>query len=487
MFRLNSAGKIWVSIGIFVLGFVFCTVLDQVQGVNTELRLRTASEALVPAAILSQRAAAAFDVAVKDSALERRTAEGRQVVDLLHAEASLPGLGAHDEAAANRLAAAVEGFLAEARNTYSKPRADAIKARLQQSRDQITQELYQQLTLLEARSVRLRRLGLLVFATTLGIAAMLVNVTIRRAITGPLQRSQAELANERDLLRILIDYNPDYISFKDAEGRFLRVNKAQGQLLRINRPEEAFHRTEFDFFAPEIARKSYEEDRAIVRSGEPSVGRVERMAGAGMPLTTWVATTKVPVKDEGGQVRGIVSVSRDISDWKEATDALRQSEESFRLLFAVIPHAVWVYDVENLEFLEVNETALRHYGYTSGEFRRMPVTAIHPPEEGARLLKILACLDPANPPGGAWKHHTKDGRILDVEVSGNVFEFKDRRAVLAVVQDVTERKQLEVELHQAQRLETVGQLAAGIAHEINTPIQYVGDNLRFMHDAFISW
>jgi len=85
----------------------------------------------------------------------------------------------------------------------------------------------------------------------------------------------------------------------------------------------------------------------------------------------------------------------------------------------------------------------------------MPVTAIHPPEEGARLLKILECLDPANPPGGAWKHRTKDGRILDVEVSGHVFEFKDRRAVLAVVQDVTERKQLEVELHQAQRLETV--------------------------------
>src|SRR5579864_2759777 len=129
MIRLNIAGKIWLSIGIFVLGFVFCTALDQVQGVNTELRLRTASVALVPAANLSDRAAAAFDRAAQGfsdavllqdaSALERGTAEGRSVVEFLHTEASLPGLVAGHDAAANRLAAVVEEFLADAQNTYS--------------------------------------------------------------------------------------------------------------------------------------------------------------------------------------------------------------------------------------------------------------------------------------------------------------------------------------------------------------------------------
>ncbi len=333
-------------------------------------------------------------------------------------------------------------------------------------------------------SVRMRWLPVVVFAATFGSATILVKAAIRRSLTGPLLESQAQLARERDLLGTLIDAIPDYVFFKDAEGRFLRVNRAQCLLMRIGNPAEAAGRTAAEFFRPEVAQQAEDEERLILQSGAPVIGRIEQLPVAGAPLITWVATTKVPVKDEQGRVRGIVSVSRDISDWKEATDALRASEETSRRLFAVIPHAVWVYDAQTLEFLEVNETAVRQYGYASAEFQQMRITDLHPAEEAARLRDALAHTPTAKSLEGSWKHCTRDGRILDVEVSGQVFQFKEREAVLAVVQDVTERKRLELELHQAQKLEAVGQLAAGIAHEINTPIQYVGDNLRFLQESF---
>jgi signal transduction histidine kinase len=71
-----------------------------------------------------------------------------------------------------------------------------------------------------------------------------------------------------------------------------------------------------------------------------------------------------------------------------------------------------------------------------------------------------------------------------VEVAVHVFEFHGRSTILCIAQDVSARRRMEVDLLHSQKLEAVGELAAGIAHEINTPVQYVGDNLRFLRDAF---
>jgi PAS domain S-box-containing protein len=165
-------------------------------------------------------------------------------------------------------------------------------------------------------------------------------------------------------------------------------------------------------------------------------------------------------------------------------EAIGKSEEPFRLLLAAIPHAVWVYDLETLRFLSFNEAALGQYGYPAEEFERLTVCDVHPPGEASRLRAALLSIQRGGPPRGPWTHVTRDGRALDAEVNARELIFENRRAVLAVVQDVTRRKALELELQRARRLEAVGRLAAGIAHEINTPIQFVGDNLRFIQDAF---
>ncbi len=170
---------------------------------------------------------------------------------------------------------------------------------------------------------------------------------------------------------------------------------------------------------------------------------------------------------------------------KRAEEAQRRSEERARLLFATIPHPAWVCDVETLGFLEVNEAAVKQYGYSREEFLRLKVTDITRVEDVERLKKYLgdhSTLTVRN--AGQWGHRTRDGRPIDVEISAHLLEYDGRKASVAIAQNVTEQTRLELELRHAQKLEAVGGLAAGIAHELNTPIQYVGDNTHFLQDAF---
>ena len=117
-------------------------------------------------------------------------------------------------------------------------------------------------------------------------------------------------------------------------------------------------------------------------------------------------------------------------------------------------------------------------------FTLCALSDIFPASDRTLLKRALEVLDGCNLSRAARNHLTKDGRTLDVEITIHQLEFHERRTILITALDVSERKRLELDLRHAQKLEAVGQLAAGIAHEINTPIQYVGDNLRFLSDSF---
>lgn len=171
---------------------------------------------------------------------------------------------------------------------------------------------------------------------------------------------------------------------------------------------------------------------------------------------------------------------------KRSEHSLRQSEERARLLFATIPHPSFVFDITTLEVLEVNDAAVQQYGYSRDEFLRMKITEIATSEEVKGLRGL--CQDrSAQGTGQRWKHRTRDGRIIDVEIYSHSLQYGPHRAHLVIVQNVTERNRLEIDLRNAQKLEAVGRLAAGVAHEINTPIQFVGDNVQFLRDAFASF
>ena len=145
---------------------------------------------------------------------------------------------------------------------------------------------------------------------------------------------------------------------------------------------------------------------------------------------------------------------------------LKQKDVKFRLLFEDNPLPMWVFDRETLRFLEANHAAVAHYGYTREEFLSMTVADIRPPEDLARLKDSVAQAS-GLARSGHWRHRLKDGRLIDVEVASHTISYGGRQAVLSVLQDITQRKQLEEQLRQSAKMEAVGMLAGGIAHDFN--------------------
>jgi PAS domain S-box-containing protein len=130
----------------------------------------------------------------------------------------------------------------------------------------------------------------------------------------------------------------------------------------------------------------------------------------------------------------------------DALGAARRSEETFRHLFSNNPLPMWVYDLETLQFLEVNAAAVAHYGYPRDEFLSMRLTDIRPPEDLPRFLADVARERAALDESRDWRHRLKDGRIINVDVTSHLLTFGGRRAALLVAQDITRRKQAEDQL-----------------------------------------
>ena len=136
----------------------------------------------------------------------------------------------------------------------------------------------------------------------------------------------------------------------------------------------------------------------------------------------------------------------------EDIDRLRSSEESFRALFANHPHPMWVFATDDLRFLEVNESAIRRYGYSREEFLAMKITDIRPEADVPRLIERLdAPRGPASDPKATQsRHRRKDGTLMDVEVRTHDLPFEGRRAMLVVAQDITEQKRSAEALRQSE-------------------------------------
>jgi len=128
----------------------------------------------------------------------------------------------------------------------------------------------------------------------------------------------------------------------------------------------------------------------------------------------------------------------------------KQSQELYQKLFDSNPQPMWVFDIETLRFLMVNDAAVSQYGYSRAEFLSMTAKDIRPAEEIPALLADIANSPELLQKSPGWVHRRKDGSLIDVEISAHLIDFEGRPARMVLANDVTERKQMEQALQHSE-------------------------------------
>ena len=300
------------------------------------------------------------------------------------------------------------------------------------------------------------------------------------------ERKQAEeaLAQERYLLGTLMDNLPDYIYFKDRQSRFLRTNMAHAKAFGLSDPTQAVGKTDFDFFTAEHAQQAYNDEQEVITTGKPMTAKEEKETWPDGRVT-WASTIKMPFRDANGAIIGTFGVSRDTTERKRAEEALRTSEERYRELFENASDLVYTTDLEG-RLTSLNRVAEQTLGYSREEAAQMNLRQLVDPRHWQRVEQTRERLLAGDSAVTLELEITaKDGRRVMLEVNPRLI-YKGGKPVgmQGIGRDITGREEREMELRHAQKLESVGRLASGIAHEINTPIQFVGDNTRFVRDSF---
>ena len=146
-------------------------------------------------------------------------------------------------------------------------------------------------------------------------------------------------AQEGDLLHTLMENTTDHIYFKDTESRFIRINRSLADRFGLKNPADAVHKTDFDFFTREHAQQAYQDEQNLIESGKPIEGIQEKETWPD-EQDTWVSTTKVPIRDRDGRIKGTCGISRDITEYYRAQQAVRDSEANWRSLVESVPDII---------------------------------------------------------------------------------------------------------------------------------------------------
>lgn len=132
-----------------------------------------------------------------------------------------------------------------------------------------------------------------------------------------------------ELFHFLLENTPDQVYFKDRQGRFIRVSRAVAEFLEVSNSEQVVGKTDFDLLAPETAQAAADDERRIIESGQPLIGKIEKVVHPDGRVT-WDYTTKLPLKNSLGEIIGVCGINKDFTDRRLAQDALAEKTEMLR-------------------------------------------------------------------------------------------------------------------------------------------------------------
>jgi PAS domain S-box-containing protein len=285
------------------------------------------------------------------------------------------------------------------------------------------------------------------------------------------EREEALRASEEKLSKAF-GFSPSAISItRMSDGTFIDVNESFLSLYGFNRDEVTGVSSlnleiwplpsDRERFVSALSRKGSLRDRDVTittRRGE------KRLASMSATLI-----------DLGGE-QHVLTVLNDITERKTVEEALRESEEKYRLLFSSVSDAIIIFYVSGLEIIDANSSALDLYRYSIDELRGMRITDLSESPEDSRI-EMIRQMTESDKNVLPQNHRRKDGSVFPVEVSGGIFTLNQREIGIAMARDITRRKQLEEELVRTQKFEAIGILAGGIAHDFNNLLTAISGNV----------
>ena len=294
------------------------------------------------------------------------------------------------------------------------------------------------------------------------VANILAAAIQRRRLEESLRQSQVTLARAQEIARIgtwSVDAVTGAVYWSDEMYRIFGVSPERfsptlQQIATRVHPDDRERASEFVRMALREGAVPHLEHRIVLDNGE----------------CRWIRIQAERTEDPGSGPVRLVGTVLDITERKRGEEALRESEERYRVLFDRSPIPKMLYDEETLRFLAVNEAALEHYGYSRDEFLEMHLANLWSPGTEPELPSIREL--PAHASVHV-NHLKKDGTTSEVEIFAQRVLLSGRPAGILVAQDITDRTQLEAQLRQAQKMEAVGRLAGGVAHDFNNMLAVI--------------
>jgi len=279
---------------------------------------------------------------------------------------------------------------------------------------------------------------------------------------------QAELNRQRNEYQNLFERVPCIITVQDRNYKLIRYNKEFYEKFMPKNGDYCYAaykgRKEKCVICPvektfEDGLSHFSEERGVNKDGTP---------------THWIVNTS-PIKDDQGEIVAAMEMSLDVTQTKILEEELEKSEKKYYASFDNIPNPVFVLDMDTLEILDCNASVEGVYGYKKDEMIARSFLELFRPEEQDHYKTLIKTTSVIN----QVIHLNKNGGPLFVNIRISPSEYPGEKVYLVTTSDITQRLETEQQLIQASKMATLGEMATGVAHELNQPLSVIKTASRF--------
>jgi histidine kinase len=275
-------------------------------------------------------------------------------------------------------------------------------------------------------------------------------------------QQQAELSKRIEEYQNLFEVVPCLITVQDRDFRLIQFNREFAQ--RFDPKHGDFCYTAYKGRTTKCPDCPVEKTFA---DGQSHWSEESGIAKDGSP-THWIVRT-TPIRDDAGRIVAAMEVNLDITQRKQLEERLQKSEHKYHAIFNNIPNPVFVLDAEHLDILDCNASVLLVYDYHPEEILCRSFLNFFKEEERdayRHLIKTTGVINQA-------RQSAKGGRSIFVNIRISPSEYWDQKVLLVTTSDITKRLQAEQQLIQASKMATLGEMATGVAHELNQPLTVI--------------